>query len=466
VAVSTEKPAPLVPDSDELLRLIFESAKDFAIFTADVDGQVTSWNPGAERLLGYTEDEIIGRHASIIFPPEHGGAKAEAEERQTALTKGRAEDERWQVRKDGTHFWASGLAMRLEDPAMGLVKILRDRTEAHRTEQRLRQSEELFRVLATNIPQLVFCCERDGDRTWGSPQWTIFTGLDLPHSLQFGWLDAVHPDDREATVAAWEEAQQKGEYSIEHRIRHSADGEYRWFQTRAVPVHGTNLGLDTWVGTSTDIHRLRTLQDEQKVLLTELQHRTRNVLAVVQALARQTLRASSSLEEFGTRFESRLRALSRVQGLLARAEDCPIELRELVEAELKAHGDGAADPGKVVVEGPNAWLPRNSVQALALALHELATNAVKYGALKEPTGKLEVKWQIEGREPDARARITWAESGVRIGNSFPRRKGYGSEMIEKSLPYQLGTETRLEFGEGGVRCEVTVPISTGDVRHE
>jgi PAS domain S-box-containing protein len=463
--VSTEKPAPLVPDSDELLRLVFESARDFAIFTADPDGRITSWNPGAERLLGYTDDEIIGRPASIVFPPEHGGAKAEAEERRTALTKGRAEDERWQVRKDGTRFWASGLAMRLEDPAMGIVKILRDRTEAHRTEQRLRQSEELFRVLATNIPQLVFCCERTGERTWGSPQWTIFSGLDLPHSLQFGWLDAVHPDDREATVAAWGQAQEKGEYSIEHRIRHQADGEYRWFQTRAVPVHGTNLGPDTWVGTSTDIHHLRTLQDEQKVLLTELQHRTRNVLAVVQALARQTLRASTSLEEFGTRFESRLRALSRVQGLLARAEERPIELRELVEVELKAHGDGAAHPGKVVVEGPSAWLPRSSVQALALALHELATNAVKYGALKEAAGKLEVKWEIEGKGADARAKITWSESGVRIGNSVPLRKGYGSEMIEKSLPYQLGTETKLEFGEGGVRCEVTVPISTGNGQH-
>ena len=282
-----------VPDSD-LLRLIFESAKDFAIFTMDPNGVTTSWNRGAERLLGFTKEEMIGRLADVIFPAEEGGADAADEERRTARAQGCAEDDRWQMRKDGSPFWASGLLMPLSEPNFGFVKILRDLSQQHNNELLLRQSEELFRTLATNIPQLVFRSKPDGTRTWGSPQWSVFTGLALPDSVDFGWLDAVHPEDRDLTVAAWAAATATGEYYVEHRIRRSADQEYRWHQTRARPA-GEGIGEKEWVGTSTDIHDLRTLQDRQKVLLAELQHRTRNLLAVVQSIARQTMRSTQSI---------------------------------------------------------------------------------------------------------------------------------------------------------------------------
>jgi PAS domain S-box-containing protein len=461
VTEASQKKSYPLPGSDELLRLMFESAKDFAIFTTDSNGFVTSWNPGAERLLGYKEAEIVGHSASVLFPPEADPANAEAGERRDALANGRAEDERWQQRKDGSRLWASGLLMPLSDPAVGFVKVLRDRTDGHQSEERLRESEEQFRLLATNIPQLVFRCEPNGARAWGSPQWTIFTGMTLPESLEFGWIYAVHPDDREETVSAWQQAQKTGKYYVEHRMRRASDGEYRWFQTRAVPVQPSGRELAGWVGTSTDIHDIRMLQDEQKVLLTELQHRSRNVLAVVQALARQSMRSSRSLQEFAPTFESRLRALSRVQGLLARSDREPVPLRELIEAELKAHGDGAAHPGKVSIEGPPVMLPATSVQALALALHELATNAVKYGALHGPAGKLSVRWDLESRGAQQRAHLHWSETGIAIPE-VPKRRGYGTEMIERALPYQLGTKTKLEFKQTGVFCEITVPIANAE----
>jgi two-component sensor histidine kinase len=128
-----------------------------------------------------------------------------------------------------------------------------------------------------------------------------------------------------------------------------------------------------------------------------------------------------------------------------------------VEAELEAHSDGDADPGKVWVEGPPVALPANSVQMLALALHELATNAVKYGALRQPAGRLVVTWGVEG--DGRRVALEWRESGVPMAQGdLPNRKGYGSELIEHALPYQLGAETRLEFGADGVRCAIVVPI--------
>lgn len=454
---------PVAPGDTELLRLVVESATDFAIFTMDPNGITTSWNTGAERLLGYKDEEILGKSAGVIFSPEEGGKSATDEERRTALAQGRAEDERWQMRKDGTRFWASGLLMPLADRDLGFVKIMRDRTPQHRAEKQLQDSEELFRVLATNIPQLVFRSRVDGNRTWGSPQWSLFTGLTFAESVGSGWLDAVHPDDCEATMAAWAEAPAKGEYYVEHRLRRAENGEFRWHQTRAVPLKdGKDAEAVEWVGTSADIHDLRTLQDRQKVLLAELQHRTRNLLAVVQSIARQTIRSSGSLPEFAKDYEGRLRALSRVQGLLARTDHHPIDLHELVETELKAHGDGQVETGKVVMEGPRAMLPAISAQALALAVHELATNAVKYGALHQPEGRLTVRWNIEGDGGAPRARVEWRESGVAMPEGGRERKGYGSELIEKALPYQLGAKTKLEFGADGVRCEIAVPVEEGE----
>jgi PAS domain S-box-containing protein len=447
------------PPDSELLRLIFESATDFAIFTVDANGITTSWNSGGERLLGYKSEEIVGKSADVLFPPEEGGSAAAAEERRLATAYGRAEDERWQMRKDGTRFWASGLMMPLTHPEAGFVKILRDRSGQHRAEEQLRQSEELFRVLATNIPQLVFRSKADGDRTWASPQWVIFSGMSFADSVGFGWMDAVHPDDREATQAGWVEARAKGAYYVEHRVRRATDGEYRWHQTRAVPLDAAlNPGAVGWVGTMTDIHDLRMLQDRQKVLLAELQHRRRNLLAVIQSIARQTIKKSQSLDGFADEFQSRLGALSRVQGLLSQSDNEPIELRELVEVELKAFA--GAKVGKLTIEGPAARLPANSAQSMALALHELATNAVKYGALGQPSGRLTVRWTIDNDQSNSRAIIVWRESGVAFPEAEPKRKGYGRELIERALPYQLGAKTTLQFGRDGVYCEIAVPVTT------
>src|ERR1700704_1227234 len=223
------------PSKAELFELIVESAADFAIFTIDPGRIVTSWNIGAQRQFGYTEQEMIGASADIIFTPEDRANHAPERETARASLDGSALDERWHQRKDGDRFWASGLLVRLREADKGFVKISRDRTEKHEASQRLRENDERFRLLATSIPQLVFLTRPNGDRTWGSPQWIEFTGLSLAESVGFGWLDAIHPDELEATQAGWQEAISKGEYYVEHRVRRKSDGEYRWHQTRAKP---------------------------------------------------------------------------------------------------------------------------------------------------------------------------------------------------------------------------------------
>jgi PAS domain S-box-containing protein len=441
------------PENDELLRLIVESATDFAIFSIDPTGAVTSWNPGAERVLGFAEADILGRSADVIFTPEDRAAGVPEQERRQARELGRAEDERWTMRKDGSRFWASGLAMPLADPGVGFVKILRDRTEGHLAEARLRESEERFRLLAISIPQLVFLTHPNGSRTWGSPQWIEFTGLSLDESLGLGWLDAIHPEDREATQAAWADAQRSGEYYAQHRVRRVRDGEYRWHQTRARPVDG---GDSDWVGAMTDVHDLLTLKDRQQVLLAELQHRTRNLLAVVQATARQTARSSKSVEAFTTEFERRLRALGRVQSVLARAdEEKGIDLGELVTMELDAHGDGER------TVGPRSRDRRSGFRRPPpRRWGSPCTNS-------PPTPSNTAPWLT----PTDVSRCTGARMPAQTGvampdDGAPKRRGYGAELIERALPYQLGAKTRLEFGADGVRCRIVVPLTNAATGRE
>jgi two-component sensor histidine kinase len=131
----------------------------------------------------------------------------------------------------------------------------------------------------------------------------------------------------------------------------------------------------------------------------------------------------------------------------------------LVEAELHAHADGDTASDKIEIEGPPVALPATSAQALGLAIHELATNAVKYGALAQPEGKLKVSWKLEADEAERRVVFEWSESGVKMPEDGPpKRRGYGSELIERALPYQLRAKTDFEFRPDGVRCAIVAPV--------
>ena len=265
-----------------------------------------------------------------------------------------------------------------------------------------------------------------------------------------GWLDAVHPDDRQPTLEAWHEAERSGSLYVEHRTRRAADGEYRWLQTRGVRLKGENSPEAEWFGTSTDVHDLRRAVERQQVLVRELHHRTRNPLGVVNAIARQTLTRSETVAEFSERFDSRIAALARVQTLVSRENSPELELRDLVQSEIRAHVSEV--DGRILIEGPAVTLDEKVGETLALALHELVTNAVKYGALAGTNGQLSVNWTID----PASLTLEWRESGYQGPASKPGR-GYGRELIEVALPFALGATTRYEVAQDGVYCLIALP---------
>ncbi|TPG61140.1 PAS domain S-box protein [Roseomonas nepalensis] len=455
----------LLRQSEERLRFVIENVRDYAILITDPQGVVTSWFPGAEAAFGWRPEEIVGQPASVLFTPEDRAAGLPGQEFALARETGDAPSARWHLRRDGGRVFLDGrsVALRRADGALrGFLKIGQDVTGRRAAEEKLARSEALFRTLATGIDQLVFLGEPTGARDWSSPQWCDFTGLGAKASRGYGWLDAVHPDDREATRGAWSEAAVESGLYVEHRLRR-ADGAYRWHQTRARPVRRGEGAASEWVGASTDVHQLRHLQEVQSVLVAELQHRTRNLIGVVRSLADSTLARSASMEDFRGRFSDRLGALARVQGLLARQETGQrVTFGELIRTSLS--GPGAFDDGgQVTLEGPaSVGLRSGKVQTLALALHELATNALKYGALSVPGGHLSVRWCVEqDGEGQPRLQIEWQESGVGLPappEGAEAKRGYGRELIERALPYQLQAETAYAIRPDGVCCRISLPI--------
>jgi two-component system CheB/CheR fusion protein len=326
-------------------------------------------------------------------------------------------------------------------------------------------SEQRLRILMEGVPQLIWRATEQGAWSWCSPQWRRYTGRTEPHSLGFGWVEALHPDDREAALLAWNTTEQDKPLEMETRIFSQAHGQHRWFQTRAAPVRDVDGRILEWLGTSTDIHELRQLQERQQVLVAELQHRTRNMLGVVRGIASQTIREAAGLEDFSNLFGERLSLLSRVQGLLSRSDEQPITLGALLRMELEAVG-GMAIGGRITLDGPDVTLRNAHVQTLALAFHELATNARKYGPLGEGEGRLAIHWDLRGvaatddGAPARRVHIEWRESGVTASKSAKgaRRIGYGRELIERALPYSLGAQTCFSLEAEGLHCIIDLPL--------
>ena len=260
-------------------------------------------------------------------------------------------------------------------------------------------------------------------------------------------------------MTAWHDAANSHGFEVECRIRHLDRPNYRWFSGRATPLLGEDGRIAEWLGTFTDVNDLRVLQERQGVLLAELQHRVRNILAVMRSMASRTAANSESVEEFAQHLEGRLGSLARTQVILTRQAGAGINLEDMVRDELLSQ---AALDGQVDIEGPEVILSPKAAEVLTLTIHELTTNAVKYGALTKPEGKVQIRWEVARQNEEEWLTLHWIESGVGMAAPAPRREGFGTELIEQRVPYELHGSGTLQFLPGGVRSMVTFPLRRGD----
>jgi len=324
--------APLPPDNAEIARLIIANALDYAIITLDRIGNITSWSPGAERIFGYSADEIIGKPSSMLFVAADEAAGAHLLEMDVAREHGRAEDSRWHSRKDGHRFWGNGVMMVLTDgPHSGFLKILRDETKSK-------------------------------------------------------------------------------------------------------------------------------LADQQRVLLLhELNHRIKNTLATVQSIAENTLRASSVDPATRANLTNRLIALSEAHNLLVTENWAGADLGGVVAQAVAPHE--LPEAPRFAIDGPPVRLSPQQAVSLSLALHELATNAAKYGALSDAVGQVAITWNIwqdgEGRRY---LNLLWKEQGG-PPVSAPTHTGFGTRLITRTVGQESGGRAHVTYEPAGLRCVIELELS-------
>jgi PAS domain S-box-containing protein len=267
-----------VEPTDRVARALLKSATDFAIFTTDLSLRITSWNTGACKLFGWSEDEAIGADAAMIFPPDARREGAHLLEVETARVRGRAEDERWHIRKDGSRLWCSGLMQRFEDERtgvhLGYLKIVRDRTEQHLADSHARALDARFHALVDSSPQMTFFADAAGRIVYASPYWARYTGRDRANAQCGDWTESIHPDDRGQVLLAWREAMAKGTgCEMEIRFLCAADQSWRWFMARAAPIKDDGH-LSGWLIIAFDIDLVvaarNDLRRSQKLLLNEV----------------------------------------------------------------------------------------------------------------------------------------------------------------------------------------------------
>lgn len=267
---------------------------------------------------------------------------------------------------------------------------------------------------------------------------------------------AVHPEDQ-AQVAAHRDAAIAGPgeaFETEHRVVWP-DGSVRWLVNRGRVARDGDGRATEITAVFMDITERKQAEERQTLLLAELNHRMKNTLATVMALAGQTRRGAADMESFGRTFEARLRALSTAHDLLSEGSWNGASLADVLLRTLAPY---SATPGRVRAEGPAIRLSPNAAVTMSMAIHELATNAAKYGALSTGDGRLSVDWTVDISPAPGRLAIRWVETGGPAVATPPRR-GFGSRLIEQALARELGGEARLLFPPEGVQCEIDLPLS-------
>ncbi|ULB11986.1 PAS domain-containing protein [Cereibacter azotoformans] len=334
--------------------------------------------------------------------------------------------------------------------------VFKDVTERRRSEEALRESEAMFRTVTSTMPQIVWSAQPGGQVDFLNQRWTDVTGAPARPADGEGWHAFFHPGDRAEMDLRWKQALATGEpYEIEHRLRHR-DGCYRWMLGRALPVRDAEGRILRWMGSCTDIHDMKLAQQRRQLLLEEMDHRVKNILALVQAVARQSFGGIPEAAKARDAFYGRLQALAGAYSHLRHESWAQASLRQIIGTSVAGCG---ANAEAVTLDGPDVMLPPRSAVPLSMAVHELCTNAMKYGALSAREGRVTIRWT---QLPDARLHLVWAEAdGPHVVP--PSRAGFGVRMIETVLAAEVAGTVKLDFRPEGVRCDIEIAMPAPEV---
>jgi PAS domain S-box-containing protein len=351
--------------------------------------------------------------------------------------------------------WQRGLAVRdAQGRVTKTVGALLDITSRKRTEAALRESEARFRHMADSAPALIWMTDEDGQVVFANMHFDHLFGRPAIDMLGDGMTTIMHPDDIGPYSTIFADAfAARQPFRAEIRARHRS-GDLRTLRCEGVARLDDSGSFLGYTCCAVDVTDVTLAQDRQSLLINELNHRVKNTLATVQSIAAQTLRNAATTAEAKQVFEARLMALSRAHDVLTRENWEGAAVCDIVAQALEPYrGQGE---GAFVTEGPEVRLPPSLALAFAMALQELVTNAIKYGALSTPAGHVLIRWTTEvGDKP--LLRLDWRETGGPPVEK-PARLGFGSRLIERSLQQENDARVCLEFAPEGVICRFEVRL--------
>jgi PAS domain S-box-containing protein len=445
------------------------------------DNPVVFANEAFIRLTGYSREEVLGHNCRFLQGPETDPADV-ARLRDAIRRRSEIEMEIINHRKDGTKFWnrvlispvfdedgrltyffASQLDVTLERDR--LVRLERDRdvlevaVDRRTTDLRLLEERMRFALMGAGLgswtltfPDSVLTCSDLCRRNFGR----------LPND-PFSYEDmraAAIENDRPRLEAAITDARDKAkEFELEFRIRSPA-GETRWLMAQARPHVDAEDVVTSISGIIIDMTDSKRNEEQRRILTAELKHRVKNSMATVQSIVTQSLRNAASIGEAREVVSARLQSLSGAHDLLTRENWNSATLPEIVSAATR--GFDIPKGARFRIHGPALKMPPRATMALMLALHELSTNAVKYGALSHPAGYAVVDWHVVKHASDDMLEFRWHEFGGPAVPGAPARRSFGMRLIETVLAAELDGTATLDFRSSGVVFKLVAPVPDQD----
>lgn len=334
-----------------------------------------------------------------------------------------------------------------------LTGVFIDLTEQAKAAEALELSNKRFNIVSASVPDIVWSSSPDGRHDYFNRRWHEFTGIAPDDADPQTWTRLVHPDDERRVMETWSDCLRTGApYSIDYRFRHH-DGSYRWLRVQAKPLRNAQNVIVRWYGTATDINDAKQLEAEREAVARELDHRIGNLFALMNGLVNVSVREGGTVQAVAEAIRGRLEALHEAHSLIRRsATGNATSMAELLRTLLRPYDDGS---GRISVTGDDVEIAAFAVTPVSLVFHELATNAVKYGALRDGKGVLRVTLE----RYRGRLVIGWKEDCA-SPSPASTGTGFGSRLFTTVIEGQLrGTAIRTSTPEGLV-IDMNLPLSS------